>query len=453
MKMKSTIHLLAFLAATLSSCNGDDEEPKVVPSVVTTAASNVSATTATVGGNITNNGNDPITKSGVAFSSNIAVPTIADNKIESTSTQGAFQVTLSNLTSGTTYHFRAFATNSVGTSYGEVMDLTTGNLAPVAKDLSITGTLEVGKTVTAFYAYSDSEGDIENGTLFQWYMANDANGLGETAIDGATSKTFQIQESQNGKFLRFSVTPKSSSGTTTGAEVKSSYSTAVGAETVTFTYGGEQVTYGTLISATTQRKWLDRNLGASRIAQSINDYQAYGDLFQWGRLADGHQRVTRTGPVASTDITGVTGITSTVEPYETSDSDVPTTNKYIIYSNGIGFSGDWRTTPNNNLWQGVDGINNPCPTGWRIPTQEEWTAEGITDVSDGLAKLKLTYTSRRDLNTGNFFSDAVGFYWGSDPLVSDAGFDVSMFFRVTSSSIGYSNANRAAGYACRCIKN
>ena len=35
--------------------------------------------------------------------------------------------------------------------------------------------------------------------------------------------------------------------------------------------------------------WMDRNLGAVRVAQSMDDYQAYGWLYQWGRLADGHE--------------------------------------------------------------------------------------------------------------------------------------------------------------------
>jgi uncharacterized protein (TIGR02145 family) len=39
---------------------------------------------------------------------------------------------------------------------------------------------------------------------------------------------------------------------------------------------------------------------------------------------------------------------------------------------------DWRVPQNDNLWQGVDGTNNPCPEGWRIPTQTEWA----TLVSD-----------------------------------------------------------------------
>ena len=39
----------------------------------------------------------------------------------------------------------------------------------------------------------------------------------------------------------------------------------------------------------TGRTWMDRNLGASRVAMSSTDTLAYGDLYQWGRRSDGHQ--------------------------------------------------------------------------------------------------------------------------------------------------------------------
>lgn len=39
----------------------------------------------------------------------------------------------------------------------------------------------------------------------------------------------------------------------------------------------------------TGRVWMDRNLGASKVANNSNDVSAYGDLYQWGRFGDGHQ--------------------------------------------------------------------------------------------------------------------------------------------------------------------
>lgn len=47
-----------------------------------------------------------------------------------------------------------------------------------------------------------------------------------------------------------------------------------------------------VINPTTGHTWMDRNLGASRAATSSTDTEAYGDLYQWGRAADGHQKRT-----------------------------------------------------------------------------------------------------------------------------------------------------------------
>ena len=46
---------------------------------------------------------------------------------------------------------------------------------------------------------------------------------------------------------------------------------------------------------------------------------------------------------------------------------------------------DWRSPQNDNLWQGVNGINNPCPSGYRIPTEAELDAERLSWSSDNSA--------------------------------------------------------------------
>ena len=49
---------------------------------------------------------------------------------------------------------------------------------------------------------------------------------------------------------------------------------------------------GVVTNPATGRTWMDRNLGASRVATGNTDAEAYGDLYQWGRAADGHQKET-----------------------------------------------------------------------------------------------------------------------------------------------------------------
>ena len=461
MKMRFIYFLMFPLAASISmmSCN-DDDAPKTMPVVTTTTPANVTTTSATVGGSITDNGNDAITASGVIYSNNIAMPTTSDNKLEidlaSGLSIGSFTGLLENLSSGKIYHIRAFATNGVGTAYGSVVDFMTGNGPPVITNLTAKGTFEVGKTLTADYTYKDPENDVEGASAYQWYIATSSTGTGEATIEGATSKTFVVQDAQNNKFIRVSVTPKAAAGTALGTEVKSSYTTAIGAETVTFDYNGSPVTYGTIISTTTQKKWLDRNLGATRLAQSVDDYLAYGDLFQWGRKVDGHQHILRTSG-ADADASGSTGITSTIAN-ELSSGDTPTTDKFII-AKGAATPRDWRSPQNNNLWQGVNGANNPCPVGWGIPTRSEWAAETFTNNDDAFAKLKISNTGQRSRVDGTVTDSNIGFYWNTESFEYNTGMFGSLYVSVTATMFYVPTAEsgdfatRATGMACRCIKD
>jgi hypothetical protein len=451
--MKATrLFYFAMVAAIvqLSSCSKDDEKPQTIPELTTNETIPTTTTTATVSGEITGDGNATITEAGFVYSSIVAEPTTSDNKVEVTDFDD-FTKELTGLASGTVYKVRAYAINKKGTGYGDLRTFETGNLAPVASNVQITGTLEVNKDLTATFTYTDAEGNAPGESTYQWYVADDATGTGEVAIDGATSATFHVMEAQVGKVIKVKVTPKAQTGTITGVEVSSVYTTAIGAETVTFIYNGVSVTYGTITSAATGKKWLDRNLGATRMAQAVDDYLAYGDYFQWGRLADGHHRVTRTG-AADADATGITGVTSTTAPYETSATDVPPTDKFIINKSSATF-GDWRAPQNPNLWQGVNGTNNPCPIGWRIATQTEWTAEGITSISDAYSKLKITFSGFRDGAAANgiFSSSATGgYYWTS--TVPAASPTLITRIRFNATTFQASNTNRVNAYPCRCIK-
>jgi len=174
---------------------------------------------------------------------------------------------------------------------------------------------------------------------------------------------------------------------------------------------------------------MDRNLGASRVATSSTDTASYGDLYQWGRAADGHQ--CRTSDTTST----------------LSNSDTPVDGKFITSVN------DWRNPSNDNLWQGVNGTNNPCPNGYRLPTAAEWTAEmtsfGITHAFN--SPLKLPAAGYRNKSNGQK-SDAgsLGYYWSSTtrPVNSNA-----EYFQFYSGGGGVGHFSRARGGSVRCIKD
>ena len=89
--------------------------PAVAP---TTAASSITKTTATAGGNVTSDYGNAITARGICWST-AQNPTTADAKTTETGTTGIFSSNITGLTPGNTYYVRAYATNSMGTSYGQ----------------------------------------------------------------------------------------------------------------------------------------------------------------------------------------------------------------------------------------------------------------------------------------------------------------------------------------------
>ncbi|QIC49219.1 hypothetical protein GAG94_20225 [Lysinibacillus sphaericus] len=122
--------------------------PANAPTVTTnTIPSNVTTTGATVGGYVTADGGAIVTERGIVYATT-ANPTTINSKITITGTTGTFTADLSGLNPNTTYHYRAYATNSVGTSYGSDQTFTTGSLSNNA-DLSNL-TLSTGTLSPAF---------------------------------------------------------------------------------------------------------------------------------------------------------------------------------------------------------------------------------------------------------------------------------------------------------------
>ena len=182
---------------------------------------------------------------------------------------------------------------------------------------------------------------------------------------------------------------------------------------------------------------MDRNLGASQVAISLTDSDAYGDLYQWGRGADGHQLRTSS---------------TTMTP---SSTDEPGHGDFILNPGTAPF--DWRDPQNDNLWQGVDGTNNPCPVGFRLPTEAEWEIElasWSSDITDGAfgSPLKLVLAGLRDNfldGLGDGHRDIMGYYWSS----TVNGIDANGFSFGNGRTGGVGPGRRGLGLSVRCIKD
>ncbi len=202
--------------------------------------------------------------------------------------------------------------------------------------------------------------------------------------------------------------------------------------------GGDTTEIVDVTNPVTGKTWMDRNLGASQVAETSSDTNSYGDLYQWGRFADGHQcRDSDTHPTNAT----------TAVPNEENGWD----GKFILETSS---PYDWLMTQNDNLWYGTQGVNNPCPGGYRLPTEAEWVAEKDTWYSQNasgalLSPLKLPVSGYRNRSDGGLFLVGLyGIYWSSSVSGSNArrlGF--------YSSDAGMLSSDRAYGYAVRCLKD
>jgi hypothetical protein len=127
---------------------GAYEAPSTPPTVASPTSASVAFTTATLGGNVSNDGGAAITERGVVFSITTANnnPLIGGSgvtKATSSGTTGVFTVNVTSLTAGSAYSFKAYAINSQGTTYTSVATFNTTALPPEI-DVTPAGTQNLG---------------------------------------------------------------------------------------------------------------------------------------------------------------------------------------------------------------------------------------------------------------------------------------------------------------------
>lgn len=147
LSLSTTYYVRAYATNTLGTVYGDLQSFTTTDGVATlstVSVTNISTTTAVAGGNITSDGGAAITTRGVCWSTSSS-PTILDNHTTNGTGSGSFTSSITGLTLSTTYYVRAYATNSIGTVYGDIKSFTTTNGIPVLTTAAVTNI----KTTTA----------------------------------------------------------------------------------------------------------------------------------------------------------------------------------------------------------------------------------------------------------------------------------------------------------------
>jgi hypothetical protein len=207
--------------------------------------------------------------------------------------------------------------------------------------------------------------------------------------------------------------------------------------------------YTSVTNPTTGRTWLGNNLGAhysnmnhasydpTAQATAHNDYNAYGSLFQWGRYGDGHELINWTSATAGTPV--VSGTTSTK-----STTPTPATNQFITSITS------WYTG-SDVLWQGEGGINNPCPSGYRLATKTELDSERLSWSSNNrlgafASALKFTTPGFRERSVSDLRFIGIASWNWSSTVNTRLSFD-------SNSSNTNTGDTAAYGFSVRCIKD
>jgi uncharacterized protein (TIGR02145 family) len=203
--------------------------------------------------------------------------------------------------------------------------------------------------------------------------------------------------------------------------------------------------------------WLDRDLGATQTATSPTDHLAYGNFYQWGRLADGHELMNWTSGTSGSPQNPAT-VMGPISNHQPAFSD-------FVRSGGGNWYNGTGAAAINDLWkEDGTGVNEVCPAGWRVPTLSEWQNEinswsSANAVGAIASPLKLTLAAYRDGSNGNIscviFGCAqigqIGQWWSSTGINNSSAYRLT--FNTVNGVVLLSSNIRSNGLSIRCIKN
>ena len=367
LKVETTYYVRAYAKNKIGVVYGEEKsfttQPAVKPTVSTTAATDISYTSATIGGNVTSDGGASVTERGVCYST-AQNPTTLNSKISSGSGTGSFSVSLTGLSVGITYYARAYAINSKGTSYGEQKTFTTKSYTKA--------------TVTTTAATNVSYTTAIVG--------------GEVTFDGGTSVT------ERGVCYSTAQNPTTSSNKISSGRGTGSFSVSLTGLSDGITYyarayaiNSKGTSYGEQVSFTTPpnaSKYVDLGLSVKWAAWNVGATkpEEYGNYYAWGETS--------------------TKSTYDWSTYKWCNGSYDTQTKYCTDSD-YG-SVDYKTT----LELADDAARANWGGAWRMPTDAEWTELYVnctrtwTDDYNGTGVAGVIKTSK--INGNHIFLPAAG---------------------------------------------
>jgi uncharacterized protein (TIGR02145 family) len=399
-------------------------EKTASPVVVTIPASDISCVTAISGGVVTDEGGLPITRRGVCWSQ-MAEPTTANNKTSESGGFGPFKSVIDQLSGGTKYYIRSYATNKTGTSYGNQQTFTTMKSLPAelttAVITSITAVSAVsGGNITNVYGAPVTERGIcwsteTNPSIASITKTKDGTGAG-TFVSNLTqlysgtkyyarAYATTVAGTSYGNEVTFTTSQLSSPELTTTAITSVTASTAVSGGNITNDNGGIVIARGVCWSTSTgptitlSTRTLD-GTGSGIFISTLSGLQSgttyYVRAYATNSAGTGYgNEMVFTAMVTDADGNLYNAIQIGTQIWMAENLKTTRFNDNSVIPL-ITDNSSWAalTTPglcwyNNDeatnkpvfgalySWYAVDaasnGGKNICPVGWHIPSDEEWT--------------------------------------------------------------------------------
>lgn len=276
-----------------------------VASLTTTAHSLLTGNSFTSGGNITDNGGAAITEKGVCWSTS-ANPTILDNKTNDGSGNAIFTSNVAGLNANTLYYYRAYATNAIGTAYGnELSVITLSTFAPSITTNAISNLTNTTVTLSGEITADGGDPTIsESGVVYSTTANPLIGGVGVIKVitnplisDGSFNenisgliagttyyyKAFATNNTATGYGTEVSFTTKSAPVVTTAIISNIETTTAIGGGNVT-SDGGDPVTvrgicWSTTTSPTIANSFTTDGIGIGSYTSSMSGLIANGQTY------------------------------------------------------------------------------------------------------------------------------------------------------------------------------
>ena len=363
---------------------------EALPTITTTQPTDVSYTSATVGGNVTDNGGLEVTERGVVYGTN-QKPTTADSKVTNDSGLGQFTCNLTDLQDGTIYYVRAYAVNAKGTAYGEEVSFTTKQqFVPTIVTTQPTNvaynSATVGGNVTNDGGAEVTERGIvyattQNPTTAESKVSN-GSGLGEF--------TYNLTDLQDGTTYYARAYAINEKGTAYGEEVNFTTTKLNDGEGIENNY--VYVDLGLSV------KWATMNVGASKA-------EDYGGYFAWG------ETTTKETYDLST-YKWCNGSFASLTKYNNSSSYGTVDNKTQLELSDdaahVNWGGSWRM-PTDAEWT---ELREQCT--WTWTTQNGEYGYKVTSKKSGYTNnsIFLPAAGYRD-DSSLYYAGSSGYYWSS----------------------------------------